>query len=203
MTDTIEPGDLIRHKANDTIHVFQPFQGMALRPEKWSVIAKGSPDAPWIKHDGSSVNPVPGADIEYVWCGPVERSKADWVNWGVIGFYRVTKAAPSQPPVPQPGWVATAELRFFENQGGMAGITFPSGWTHYVDPRTIDNLDWQPPPPPPPPPWEPEVGEIAYWPGTGAVIVHAIKGEWAWVEGNAGPRTALLSKLSPPKGGEA
>jgi hypothetical protein len=109
----------------------------------------------------------------------------------------------SQPPAPQPGWVATAELRFFDNQGGWAGITFPSGWTHYVDPRTIDKLDWSPPPPPP---WEPEIGKCASWCNSEGismiVIVMCVDGPDAWVKlPNNHNRTVFACDLSPPKGG--
>ena len=192
--NTIEPGDLIRD-AHDNSTDIAVVDG--LEAPDFTLIAKGPG---WKRHDGSSVNPVPGAVVEKY--GEVSRAvgttEADTLNWPRVLFYRVTTPAPSQPPAPQPGWVATVELRFYEDQCGMVGITFPSGWTYYVDRRTVDKLDWQPPPPPP---WEPEVGELVYWPGTGAVIVHAIKGKWAWVEGDNGPQTAPLSKLSPPKGG--
>ncbi len=104
----------------------------------------------------------------------------------------------SQPPAPQPGCVATVTLTFVEAHPTFPCVAFPNGIVEEFPFDAISALDWSPPLPPP---WEPEIGEIAYWPGTGAVIVHAIKGEWAWVEGNAGPRTALLSKPSPPKGG--
>jgi hypothetical protein len=193
MTDTIEPGDLIRHPVSGiTVAKFPHCE-----PERRTLIAKGPG---WTRHDGSSVNPVPGMVCQVH--GAVERRTyqelpSDEWTWSAIQFYRVTEAAPSQSPAPQPGWVATAELRFFENQGGMAGITFPSGWTHYVDPRTIDNLDWQPPPPPP---WEPEIGKDADWKGD-LVIVRGIFEGRAWLEDFDGDLvTVSLSDLSPPKG---
>lgn len=192
MSEQIEPGDLIR-RDDGSISVAKFHRPNSNR----QIIAKGPG---WTRHDGSSVNPVPGAVCEIFGSAEAvvspEQSEV-WV-WPKIKFYRVTKAAPSQPPAPQPGWVATVELRFFENQGGMAGITFPSGWTHYVDPRTIDKLDWSPPPPPP---WEPEIGKPAYLFGENHVV-RGIYNGFAWAENVDGDMySAPISDISPPKGG--
>lgn len=197
----IEVGDLIRRISDGTLHVSR----FSRVDSDYEVVASGPG---WTWHDGSATNPVPGVHAVEVWRGGSAHLGASGAfGWETVAFYRVVREAtpaPSQPPALQPGWVATAELRFFENQGGMAGITFPSGWTHYVDPRTIDKLDWSPPPPPP---WEPAVGERAQHIPTGRQLtIRAIDGAEAWVRWDADDRLVAvtpLSDLAAPKGGEA
>ena len=65
---TIEPGDLIRHKSG-VVEVSQTWQGGS--EPVWTIIAKGPG---WVRHDGSSVNPVPGARCQ-VLSGPNLSSK--------------------------------------------------------------------------------------------------------------------------------
>jgi hypothetical protein len=104
----------------------------------------------------------------------------------------------SQPPAPQPGWVATVTIKMVEPGEFYHAVEFPNGRGEEVHVECLSDAAWSPPPPPP---WEPEIGELVYLAGTGAVVVHAIKGEWAWIEGGGGPQTARLCDLCPPKGG--
>ena len=186
MTD-IEPGDLIRLPSGGV------FVAEFSRPDqkRATLIAKGPG---WTRHDGSSVNPVPGDSCEiyvaeddaYVAALPSQH----W-QWGGVGFYRVTKPAPAPAPKIKPGSRVTVELCCLQYERGMAGITFPSGWTHFVDARTVADLPWQPPAP------VLRVGGRALAKGT-LVNVRALDEGWAmirWPSGTCG--AILVSDLTP------
>lgn len=219
MTQEIEPGDLIRNSRGE-VEVFGNFLQSGL-PCNIILIAKGPPDAPWTRHDGSATNPVPGAEVEgYTSGGLWSPRENPTTGWRAVQFYRVTRAvipsqeelaagrvverfdpAPSQPSAPQPGWVATVTLEWVGTQGSYyTRIRWPNGAVEPFETANVDPLDWQPPPPPP---WEPVVGEDADWKGD-LVIVRALFEGRAWVEDFEGDLvTADLSDLSPPEGGEA
>ena len=194
MTQEIEPGDLIRLDNDIRVAVLTHNTS-----SPWSLIAKGPG---WQKHDGSSVNPVPGALVQVYWSGSCGRSNSlsDAWPWERVEFYRVTREAPSRPPAPQPGWVATVTLTFIEEHPTFPCVAFPNGIVEEFPFDAIRALDWQPPPPPP---WEPEVGEMADWPHVDvSVTIGAIYKGKALVESASGAvYIADLSDLSPPKGG--
>lgn len=214
MSEQIEPGDLIRW-GDETVSV-------ALLPraaDPWTLIAKGPG---WTRHDGSSVNPVPGAECQVCSTGLPGKSSLPsgcW-DWSAVQFYRVTHAvipsqeelaagrvverfdpAPSQPPAPQPGkgWIVNSvSLKIVDQFPDYWLIEFGDGTTDEISKKALAGLPWSPPPPPP---WEPEVGKEACWLGD-LVIVRGIFEGRAWVEDSDGDLVTIpLSKLSPPKGG--
>jgi hypothetical protein len=192
MTD-IEPGDLIRAGYSGAVKVAEN----GGRFETIQVIAKGPG---WVRHDGSSVNPVPGAEVSAFGDGVDRRPvHSGGLVWAGIQFYRVTREAPSQPPAPQPGWVATVTIERTSMEHGFRPRVCFQG-SHYLDiPRPLfDALDWSPPPPPP---WEPVVGGVATFWGDQITILGIYKDK-AVVESVMGEvYLARLTFLSPPKGG--
>jgi hypothetical protein len=103
----------------------------------------------------------------------------------------------SQPPAPQPGWVATVTLTAAIVEQNTITAAGPNGELIYVG-RLVGDLDWSPPPPPP---WEPKIDGRAHWLDED-VTIRAIRYQKAWVEMDGGSLdTAALSSLSPPKGG--
>ncbi len=95
MTTDIEPGDLIRER-DGRVSISE--HAVELGFAGWRLIAKGPG---WIKHDGSSVNPVPGAECE-VLSGPSLCSKkpSETWTWPDVKFYRVTREAPAPVEAP-------------------------------------------------------------------------------------------------------
>jgi len=214
----IQPGDLVRDWNGQPIVAVLASDDLG---SNLTLIAKGSPDAPWTRHDGSSVNPVPRAEVSAFGPGLDPRpATSDCFEWSGVQFYRVTcpsqevlsggrlisrfewedhKApAPSQPPTPQPGWVVTVTLEYRgPDLRRQHFVNLPTGQPLQVDEDILD-LDWQPPPPPP---WEPEVGKAA-WLILQGVTVRGLWGCKAWVEDENGEfGTVSVSDLSPPKGG--
>jgi hypothetical protein len=194
MNDLIEPGDLMRNG----LGYLQVAQAGASYAEPIKLVARGPG---WIKHDGSFDHPVPGAICEVSDDDGCIRSTARKAGEGApIHFYRVTTPAPSQPPAPQPGWVATVTIEATEHLfGKWPRVCFPGD--HYVDlPRAVfDALDWSPPPPPP---WEPEIGKEATFQGNDVTVLF-IGREMAMVEDRyRNEYEATISDLSPPKGDE-
>jgi len=141
MTD-IEPEDLIRD--HDGEIVVSQFDWSVESP--FTLIAKGPG---WTRHDGSSVNPVPGSECEVR--GSLgehyQPDDSDQWAWSLVQFYRVTREAPSQPPAPQPGWVATVTLTYDLRDGPWDRVRFPSGWVAQIGAETTKVLDWKPPAP--------------------------------------------------------
>jgi hypothetical protein len=202
VSGVIEPGDLIRWGDGDVAVALLPRAA-----EPWTLIAKGPG---WTRHDGSSFNPVPGAICRVYALNILSHYQAPSVSWAwdAVQFYRVTREAPSQPPAPQPGWVATVTLKWVGKEDpndprSMIEVKWPDGSFDLYSASTLASLDWQPPPPPP---WEPEVGKRAYCSTYECdVIVKAMDYMEAWVhvDEKVGNDTVWLSDLSPPKGGEA
>lgn len=214
MTQEIEPGDLIRYPTGGIAVCIM--HGLTAS----TIIAKGPG---WTQHDGSSVNPVPGATVSLVLRGfirPSEPLEADGRQWDMVAFYRVIcpsqeelskgrvisrfeweTPAPSQPPAPQPGkgWIVNCvSLKIVDEFPDYWLIEFGDGTTDEISKKALAGLPWQPPPPPP---WEPKVGGDADWKGD-LVIVRGIFEGRAWVEDFDGDLvTVSLSDLSPPKGG--
>jgi hypothetical protein len=194
-TIAAKAGDLIRFRLNGQIEVAKP---VTLYPNhSWDLIAKGPG---WTRHDGSSVNPVPGVECE-AFNGAVVApvlSSEHW-HWPSIQFYRVTK-----PAKPRIGSTVTVELTYTgTTSAGHHQVTLPDGTLGVV--RVEADLVWSPPPPPP---WEPEIGKCASWRNSEGismiVIVMCVDGPDAWVKlPNNHNRTVFVCDLSPPKGGEA
>ncbi len=190
-TDTVMIGDLCRDWYDKEVRVAE--QDCAC----CTLIAKGPG---WTRHDGSSVNPVPGTECvvhgDMLW--HTGKPSHTWA-WDAVQFYRVTKAAPSQPPAPQPGWVATVTLTFVEAHPTFPCVAFPNGIVEEFPFDAISALDWSPPPPPP---WEPEIGKEADWYGT-PVTLRGVHGLVAWVErlGGIFETVSIANLRQPPKGG--
>ena len=207
MTQEIEPGDLTRDPEG---HV-SVADHMAYYLEPRQLIAKGPG---WTRHDGSSVNPVPGAMVEVMSriheaARPGPALPSDDELWSGIAFYRVTTPAPSHPPAPQPGWVATVTLEWVKAYPGtpdLIKVKWPNGDVSSVvggPGGRLEGLDWQPPPPPP---WEPTIGEPAKW-SWQIVTVRGIHEDDVWIETHKNLHYTVnredLSRPTPPKGGEA
>jgi hypothetical protein len=141
----IEPGDLIRKKdgrVSISEHAVEfGFAG-------WKLIAKGPG---WVSHDGSSVNPVPGAECEayYHDDGWVPCSSSVW-PWAIVQFYRVTKAVPAPVEAPiKVGSKVTVELELVGNGEGGQIITvkWPDGHVNPISRCRLADLPWLPPAP--------------------------------------------------------
>lgn len=210
----IEPGDLIRDCRDKSVRIAEEALLCC------TLLAKGPG---WTRHDGSSVNPVPGA-ICQTFCGGnlagiIGRSEI-W-HWPIVQFYRVTREAipsqeelsagrvverfdPSPPPAPQPGWVATVTLEWAtqsaDDRTACVRIKWPNGRIEPVYRASVIDLPWQPPPPPP---WEPEIGGRAWYHGM-TYVVRDMHNDFAWCEDVDGDMYSIpVSGLSPPKGGAA
>jgi hypothetical protein len=200
MTDTVMTGDLCRDWYDRDVRVAEQDCRCC------DLIAKGPG---WVRHDGSSVNPVPGAEVSAFGPGLDPRpATSDCFEWSGVQFYRVTgpvkipDPAPSQPPAPQPGWVATVTLEWAPQSAGDRSacvcIKWPNGNSEAVYRASVIDLPWSPPPPPP---WEPEIGKEATYQGNDVTVLF-IGREMAMVEDRyRNEYEATLSDLSPPKGG--
>jgi hypothetical protein len=192
MNDTIEPGDLVRGRLSGKLYVSEPGAG----PGLLEMVAKGPG---WVEHGGSSVNPVPGARCQVYGArfNVCDYPSQVW-PWEAVQFYRVTKAAPSQPPAPQPGWVATVTIKMVEPGEFCHTVEFPNGLSEEVPVACFSDVDWSPPPLPP---WEPEIGKGATYQNNDVTVLF-IGREMAMVEDRyRNEYEATLSDLSPPKGG--
>ncbi len=109
------------------------------------------------------------------------------------------KEAPSQPPAPQPGWVATVQITVDEiNRAGHIYVTLPNGSRAFLPKDEAASFAFAPPPPPP---WEPEIGKEATYQSNDVTVLF-IGREMAMVEDRyRNEYEATISDLSPPKGG--
>lgn len=105
----------------------------------------------------------------------------------------------SQPPAPQPGWVATVTLEWVEQGSGLyTRLRWPNGTVEPFFTDNVASLDWSPPQPPP---WEPKIGQPACI-GFEPVIVRGLHNGLAWVEDLDGDMDEEgIANLSPPKEG--
>jgi len=117
MTTDIEPGDLIRTGYSGEVKVAEN----GGRFETIQVIAKGPG---WVRHDGSSVNPVPGASCEIYGGADPGRSShimtSERWTWPLVQFYRVTSpAVPAPVEAPELSGLRAENARLREAAEGV------------------------------------------------------------------------------------
>lgn len=105
----------------------------------------------------------------------------------------------SQPPAPQPGWVATVTLTIVTVRANAhIYVTLPNGSGAFIPKSDLASFSFAPPPPPP---WEPEIGKPAWHHGM-TYVVRGLHNDFAWCEDVDGDMYSIpVSDLSPPKGG--